>query len=98
MSIKFEWDEGKNQANIGKHGVSFETASRIFEGLVITAVDDRHDYGEIRENSLGMVEGVVILNVTHTDRKGVTRIISARPAKSSERQIYEQALRKATQP
>ena len=32
-----------NAANIEKHGVGFATASRIFEGFVLTAVDDRFD-------------------------------------------------------
>lgn len=94
--MEFEWDDEKNRINVEKHGVSFRTASRIFEGVVLTAVDDRHDYGEVRLNSLGGVAGILILNVTHTDRNGVTRIISARPARRTERSRYEQALRKGT--
>ena len=45
----FEWDEDKNAANIAKHGVSFQRASRIFENRVLTVVDGRADYGEVRE-------------------------------------------------
>jgi uncharacterized DUF497 family protein len=91
--MKFEWDERKNRANIEKHGVGFETASRIFDGPVFTAVDDRFEYGEVRENSIGMVDGVLVLVVTHTDRGGTIRIISARPAKHAEGTNYEKALR-----
>ena len=43
--MTFEWDTAKNQTNIRKHGVSFETAQRIFEGSVLTWFDDRKDYG-----------------------------------------------------
>ena len=39
--MAFEWDAAKNQANIRKHGVSFETAQRIFEGPILTWFDDR---------------------------------------------------------
>lgn len=88
----FEWDEAKNAANIAKHGVGFATASRIFEGPVLTAIDDRQDYGEIRSNSIGMVDGLLVLVVTHTDRGGRIRIISARPAKRAERRRYDEAL------
>lgn len=88
----FEWDEDKNALNIAKHGVSFPTASRIFEGPVLTAVDRRQDYGEVRENSIGQIDEMVFLVVTHTNREGRTRIISARPAKRAERDRYEQAL------
>ncbi|MFS2154340.1 BrnT family toxin [Rhizobium sp.] len=94
----FEWDDAKNAANIAKHGVSFRTAVRIFDGPVLTAVDDRFDYGEIRENSIGLVDGVLFLVVTHTDRNGIIRIISARPAKRQERERYVAEIRQRTKP
>ena len=93
----FTWDEDKNAANIEKHGVGFATASRIFEGFVLTAVDDRFDYGEVRKNSIGLIDGLLFLTVTHTDRDGATRIISARRAKRSERRRYEQAIWQGTE-
>lgn len=91
----FAWDDAKNAANIAKHGVSFELAQRIFNGPVLTAIDDREDYGELREISIGMVEGAAVLTLVHTDRQGVRRIISARPASRRERRRYEQALQEA---
>ncbi|WP_394690701.1 BrnT family toxin [Hoeflea sp.] len=96
--MDFEWDDEKNKANIYKHGVSFETAARIFDGPVLTAEDDRFEYGEVRTNSIGMIENTLVLVVTHTDRAGKTRIISARPGSRAERSRYEQALQKRTQP
>lgn len=97
MLMAFEWDEAKNSANIAKHGVSFETAQRIFEGPVLTWIDGRKAYGEIRMHSIGQVERVAVLAVIHTDRDGRTRIISARPADRTERRIYEEALQKRTE-
>lgn len=96
--MTFEWDEAKNRTNIAKHGLSFATACRIFEGPVLTAVDNRFEYGEVRHNSIGAIEGVLVIVVTHTDREGTTRIISARPAKRVERNTYEEALRQGTDP
>lgn len=93
---RFEWDERKNLANIEKHSVSFETASRIFEGPVWTAEDTRIDYGEVREISIGRLGLEVILCLAHTDRNGVTRIISARLASRRERTRFEDAERKNT--
>lgn len=89
----FEWDETKNRANIAKHGIGFRRACGIFDGQVFTFVDDRLDYGEVREISIGRIEAIVVLVVVHTDRAGVTRIISARPAKRAERMRYEEAFR-----
>lgn len=94
--MNFEWDETKNQQNIAKHGLSFEDASRIFEGITLNAVDDRFDYGEVREISIGQIDGLVVVTVVHTDRFGVCRIISARQASRAERKGYEQALREGT--
>ncbi len=89
----YEWDETKNAINIAKHGVSFRLARRIFDGPVLTARDDREDYGEVREISIGVVDDIAVLTVVHTDRRGKVRIISARPASARERRRYEEAIR-----
>ena len=86
----FEWDEKKNKINIEKHGISFQTASRIFESKVLTWIDDRKNYGEIRRHSIGMIENTLIVAVIHTDRNGHIRIISARRANLKERKRYEE--------
>jgi uncharacterized DUF497 family protein len=89
----YEWDDTKNAINIAKHGVGFRLAQRIFDGPVLTVRDDREDYGEVREISIGMVDGIAVLTVVHTDRQGKVRIISARPASERERRLYEEAIR-----
>lgn len=92
--MKFDWDEKKNRLNIAKHGVSFDTACRIFDGFTVDRTDDREAYGETREISIGIVGGITFITVVHADRKGVCRIISARPSVRSERKTYETALQK----
>jgi len=94
-AMSFDWDEDKYRLNIANHGVRFEDAVKIFDGMTVDDLDTREDYGEDREISIGMVGGVTILVVVHTDRNGVCRIISARPAVKSERKRYEQAIRQA---
>lgn len=84
----FEWDEDKNQANIRKHGVSFARAQKIFSSPVFSWLDDRIDYGEDRYITLGVVDGIAVLVVVHTDENDITRIISARPASKQERKRY----------
>ncbi|WP_158925352.1 BrnT family toxin [Acidisphaera sp. S103] len=89
----YEWDETKNAINIAKHGVSFSLAQRIFDGPVLTVRDQRKDYGETREVSIGMIDGIAVLTVVHTGRGRNVRIISARPASERERRRYEEAIR-----
>lgn len=91
----FEWDEAKNVTNIREHGVDFAVAKMIFRGFVFTQIDERFDYDEVREISIGMVGAAFMLAVVHTDREGATRLISARRANRGERKAYETALRKS---
>jgi hypothetical protein len=94
MQIEFEWHPKKNRDNIRKHGIDFETAKLIFDGLVYTEEDYRFEYGEIRFRTLGRLPNAVILVVIHIDFDDngayTVRIISARFAKKhEEREYYE---------
>ena len=91
--MEFEWDEAKNRRNVEKHGVSFELAQKIFDGPVVTWIDDREHHGEDRYISIGMVEAIATLVVVHMDRAGRTRLISARPASRRERRNYHAQIR-----
>lgn len=31
--MKYEWDEAKNRTNVAKHGLSFEDAEQVLQGL-----------------------------------------------------------------
>ena len=95
--MDFEWDEEKNKANLAKHGIAFEEAALIFRGLTLTEIDDRQDYGETREISIGQLPEQVVVVVVHTDRRGVIRIISARLANRAERRKYDEYCKKITQ-
>ena len=94
--MKFEWDKNKNKQNIQKHGISFEEATEIFDGVVFTSIDERYDYEEVRELSIGAIQGVVIITVAHTDRNSKTRLISARKATPKERKSYYEYLTQST--
>lgn len=93
--MDFEWDEATNAANVRKHGLDFTDVVGIFDGPVVTRVDDRFDYGEVRRITTGAMAGVLIVTAVHTDRHGRTRLISARRASLSERTYYEASLRAA---
>jgi len=86
---EFEWDENKNRANVRKHGISFQEASRIFRLPTLDEIDDRQDYGETRIASVGETDGK-ILYVVYTWRDDVIRIISARKANQHEKRAYSE--------
>jgi uncharacterized DUF497 family protein len=86
--VPFQWDSQKNQTNFTKHGVTFEEATKIFDGPTFTVIDKRYDYVEMREISIGMLGSNVVAVVVHTDRNGITRLTSARTANRQERQVF----------
>jgi uncharacterized DUF497 family protein len=93
--VRFEWDPRKDRANRHKHGVNFDTARRVFDDPLHISVPERMIDGEQRWQTVGKVEGVVLLLVAHTVNEAendvVIRIISARKATKHERKQYEQA-------
>ena len=89
--LKFEWDDAKAQANLAKHGVSFEEAASVFgDPLALTFSDPDHSRGEKRWLTFGVSHTGRLLVIAHTERGRAIRIISARKATRHERGIYEQ--------
>ncbi len=89
--MDFEWDERKREANFIKHGVDFEDAIYIFEGVVLEKGDPRDYDGETRIIAYGEVDGR-LLAVVYTWREGARRIISARKANGREQRAYHATL------
>ena len=88
--MKFEWDPKKADANLAKHGVSFEDASTVFsDPLAGTIVDPLHSDMEIRFVTMGRSRAGALVVTVHAERGERVRIISARLATSAERKRYE---------
>ncbi len=92
-TIKFEWDENKNEINKKKHKISFEEAKTVFfdeEALLIS--DPEHSEEEERFIILGLSQRSNLLVVCHCYRacETVIRIISARKATKTESKQYSQ--------
>ena len=87
---KFEWDSEKAKINKKKHGISFETAARVFlDKYRMDNYDEFHSDDEDRMKLIGMVDKVLV--VIYTERENKNRIISARQATKFERnEYYEQ--------
>src|SRR5437667_2618058 len=95
----FEWDEDKAQRNLQKHGVSFDDAALVLsdeEGdtLHVEEYDQEHSTDEERYVTTASHpdDRRIVLVIAWTDRSTehaqVTRIISARAARSAERKKY----------
>jgi len=88
--LEFEWDEGKAQTNLEKHGVTFEEATEVFLDP-FHVVGDASATCEEREFALGYSLAERLLFVVHVERVESIRMISARVATRTERKLYEQS-------
>ncbi len=87
----FEWDRRKAQANLTKHGVSFEEAQSVFlDDRAVVIADPDHSDDEDRFVILGLSAMQKAVVVCHCHREGddVIRLISARRATRRERAFY----------
>src|SRR3546814_8021230 len=66
LSMRFSWHPAKAESNLRKYGISFETAASAFADPLALSVNDRIDGGEQRSQTLGLVEGHLLLLVAHT--------------------------------
>jgi uncharacterized DUF497 family protein len=89
--LDFEWDPRKSEANVRKHGVSFEEASTVFsDEHALFMADPNHSGEEDRFVLLGLSAALRTLVVCHCLRDGqhIIRIIPARKATRTERERY----------
>jgi uncharacterized DUF497 family protein len=91
VGYTFEWDPEKADANLQKHGVSFDEASTVFgDPLSLLMPDPDHSADEERYLVLGMSAHQMLLVVAFAERPPNTRLISARRATRAERKRYEE--------
>ena len=87
--MKFEWDKANNEANISKHGLSFEQAKSVFADInALDIFDDLHSSFEDRFITIGRITDGLALVVWTERADGTIRIISARWATKGEARRY----------
>ena len=90
--MRFEFDAAKSERNERVRQLPFAMAARLFDGILLEWEDKRKDYGEIRVNALGEIEGRVFF-ATFTRREDAIRIISFRKANARETRLYHDHMR-----
>ena len=92
MSIPFEWDPAKNDANQRKHDLRFEDAKPLFiwEAERLDQRDQEHSTSEDRFISVGPIASGLITVVWTEPADDLVRLISVRPSTKRERERYRQ--------
>jgi uncharacterized DUF497 family protein len=87
---EFQWDEGNNQKNFLKHGVTQSECEEVFFNSPLLVADDKeHSQNEIRYYVLGQTDASRLLFVVFTVRGAALRVISARDMSSKEKRSYQ---------
>ena len=92
--MRYGWDEPKRRLNIIGHGVDFAAVYDFEWDFAVLKIDDRHNYGELREQALsfiGAVLHVLIFTERYDDEGPLIWVISLRKATRRERRDYERA-------
>jgi uncharacterized protein len=83
----YDWDEAKRALNLAKHKVDFPAAENFDWDHAVVELDDREDYGELRERAIGWIGGRLHVLI-FTRREDLIWIISLRKAEKSDVRRY----------
>ena len=87
--MDYQWDPEKADLNYKKHEVDFADAVGVFEDEWALTIKQEIVKNEQRFASIGTDFLVRIVVVVYTYRGDDIRLISAKPATKSERNVYE---------
>jgi uncharacterized DUF497 family protein len=88
----YDWDDAKRALNLAKHKVEFAAAENFDWDYAHIEVDDREDYGELREIAWGFI-GERLHVLVFTRRDDVIWIISLRKAEHRDLRKYAEAIK-----
>ncbi|KMO13712.1 hypothetical protein NS228_01100 [Methylobacterium indicum] len=86
------YDPAKRERTLHERGLDFARCEEVFSGHTLNIVDRRADYGEVRTQTYGRLDGRMVV-VVWTDRGDDRRIISMRKANDREQARYAHLLR-----
>jgi uncharacterized DUF497 family protein len=86
--MEITYDPAKRALTLEDRGIDFANAAEVFRGLTLTIEDDRFDYGEVRYQTIGLLNRLVVM-VVWTSRGAARHIISMRMCNVKERKAYQ---------
>jgi uncharacterized protein len=91
--MRTTFDPVKRAQTLARRGLDFAVdAERVFSGETVTMVDDRFDYGEVRQISAGFLGDRMVV-IVWTQRGTGRHIISMRYCHGKEEKRWQKILR-----
>ena len=89
--MKITYDPAKRQKALAERGLDFVADAKVFDGVPLTLLDDRQDYGEPRFQTYGILDGRLVMLVW-TPRGADRHIISMRKCNAREKARFQERL------
>lgn len=89
--MQITYDARKRDWNLEHRGLDFEDSLIVFAGTTLTIHDDRLDYGETRYQTMGLLNGRLVM-IVWTPRGEARHVMSMRKANERERKRYDAQL------
>jgi uncharacterized DUF497 family protein len=89
--VRITFDPAKRAATLRDRGLDFADAVEVFAGKTLDHPDERHDYGELRVMSVGVLRGRMVI-VLWTPRGDARHVFSMRKANDREKARFGQRL------
>jgi uncharacterized DUF497 family protein len=89
--MRITYDPQKRAVTLANRGLDFEDAPKIFDGDVFQIADDRRAYGEVRWQTVGRLDGRLVM-VVWTARGRARHIISMRKCNEREKRKFLSSL------
>jgi uncharacterized protein len=90
--MEIEFDEVKHRLILAERGLDMKDVARVFDGPHLNIEDVRKDYGEARFNTVGFLDGRMVM-FAWTRRAEKLRVISLRKANAREQAAFGPSLR-----
>ena len=95
--MKITSDPAKRDWTLADRGLDFAIdAAKVFGGATVTMIDDRFDYGEVRQISAGFLDGRMVV-IVWTERGASRHVISMRYCHGKEEKRWRQSFRQVDQ-
>jgi uncharacterized DUF497 family protein len=89
--VRITYDAAKRENTLAERRLDFEHAAKVFTGVTLTLMDDRHNYGEPRYQTYGLLDGRLVM-VVWTPRGTDRHVISMRKCNAREKARFQARL------
>jgi uncharacterized DUF497 family protein len=89
--MELSYDPEKRAKTLAERGLDFDDAVHVFAGRVFDLEDDRHEYGEPRWITFGLLNERMVVLVWAPRGEG-RHIISMRKANEREKKSYQKRM------